>query len=170
MKKILAIGMGLLFLSVFGQLRADDAYQQKDKAEGKVDADKKNLDDSNKQLGADKDAIHDNNAKIRDEKKDMRHHSKKLAKHRAELKDAKMEGDVKEADEKREDIKNDKKDIHHDAVSLKKHRAKRAKKIDALKDERGENHEMGKDLNSSEQKLQKADEKVEDKKQDSAAK
>ncbi len=39
-----------------------------------------------------------------------------------------------------------------------------------MKDERKENHEAGKQLDSSEQKLQKADEKMEDKKQDSAAK
>lgn len=170
MKKILAIGLGLLFLSAFGQSRADDPAVQKDKAEIKVDADQKNLDASNREMGNEKDAIHDNNQKISDEKKDRKRHSKKLAKHRAELKDAKDEGDVKEANEKREDIASDKKDMNQDAVSLKKHRAKRTKKIKALKDERGENHQMGKDLSNSQQNLQKADEKVEDQKQDSAAK
>jgi chromosome segregation ATPase len=170
MKKILAVAIGLLFLSAFGQSRADDASVQKEKAESKVDADQKNLNASNKAMGDDKAAIHENNEKISGEKKDRKRHSKKLAQHRAELKDAKDEGDVKEANEKRGDIKNDKKDLRQDNASLKKHRARRAKKIDAMKDERGENHQMGKDLNKSEDKLQSANEKVEDKKQDSAAK
>jgi len=71
MKNLLAIVMGLLFLSATGMLRADDAKLQndKDKAEQKVNADQKNLDASNHEINKDKDAIQDHNNNISNEKR-----------------------------------------------------------------------------------------------------
>lgn len=85
MKNLLRVGMGLLFISATGMLRADDAALQTDKnqEQHKVDVDQHNLNTSNDKLNADQSAINGHNDTISGDKKEIKKDSVSLKKQRA---------------------------------------------------------------------------------------
>jgi hypothetical protein len=85
MKNLLAVGVGLLFLSAVGISRADDAALQTDKnnQQHQVNVDQHNLNSSNDKMDADQSAINGHNDKINNDKKEISKDSVSLKKQRA---------------------------------------------------------------------------------------
>ncbi|HXL72151.1 MAG TPA: hypothetical protein VN963_00880, partial [bacterium] len=110
------------------------------------------------------------NDTIKNDKRRMNSHYENLVKDRAELKAAKASGDAEKIKEKEADIRRDHHAMYKDSVKLKRARADRKKSIKNLKRDQAHRDSDVSKLDSNGQNLNKTDEKIEDQKQDSAAK
>ncbi len=172
MKKQWAVVMGLMLLSATGIVKADEASLQSDKKDLKQDirADEKGVVQADAKIDRDKAAVQEHNEGVKTSKKALNHHAKQRTKDKAQLKDAKMEGDHEGVADEKADLHKDQKAINRDAADLKEHRDQRDVKVDQLKADHKHRRTHVKNLNADQKELDKTNEKIDEKKQDAVAK